>query len=316
MVGICCCLGIIIILIVAIVLYCCFSGNSFNNNGQFSFNSRNLFTNTSPDVELMQKALNIGPNHSGTIPSQLTDPAHIQLSNKIVALQGKPINKDLYNAITKPTTTATTAPTTKTAATTTATAPTMATSSPTITSIRNAAANAKAASTSNAGLNSTNFNSLYGNSSGSSFNAAYGPSTYGNISNGNSMMVPMEKIAAAEQELWMANKLSAGQVSMDILNYSGLDLLADTNIDYESYLSNMVIDKRLSSNHNSWVNEMLPWSGTAQSVDNIDEALTNSFSFVGFSRPQAIAQAPSALFQTEADASTFIGNYNPFNKIN
>jgi hypothetical protein len=78
----------------------------------------------------------------------------------------------------------------------------------------------------------------------------------------------------------------------------------------------MVIDKRLSSNHNSWVNEMLPWSGTAQSVDNIDEALTNSFSFVGFSRPQAIAQAPSALFQTEADASTFIGNYNPFNKIN
>ena len=104
--------------------------------------------------------------------------------------------------------------------------------------------------------------------------------------------------------------------SLDNLNYAGLDLLADTVIDYESYLDNMVIDERLLHNHSSWVNEMLPWSGTAQSVDNIDEALTNSFSFVGFSRPQSIAQDPSALFQTEADASTFIGNYNPFNKVN
>jgi hypothetical protein len=269
MIGFCCCLGIIIILIIAVLLYYCLNRKSLNN--QFLFN-KNLFTNdhTSPNVRLMQRALGI--ENAGTIPSQMNNPTHTQISNKIVALQGKPIDKNLYNILTSNTK-----------------SPSTNISSPIAAGIRNAAAAAKASNT----------------------------AVYGKISDGNSMMIPTEKIAAAEQELWMANRLSAGQVSLDNLNYAGLDNLnTNTNIDYESYLDNMVIDERLTKNHSNWVNEMLPWSGTAQTVDNIDEALTNSLPFVGFSRPQAIAQDPSALFQTEIGAADLIGNYNPFNKIN
>lgn len=272
--GICLWLGVIIVIIVAIILYCCFSSNPFNSpfNNPYSFN-KNFFTNnnTSEDVKLMNKYLGMDKN-PGIIPTQITNPSHIELANKISALQGKPINKTIYNKLTsqsKPDISSI-----KTAI-----------SSPVAAGIRNVTAATKAATQASAATAAVE----------------------------KSMSIPMEKIAAAEQELWMANRLSAGQVSLDNLNYAKLDIFADTIIDYDAYLDNMVIDERLSSNHSNWVNEMLPWSGTAQTVDNIDEALTNSLPFVGFSRPQAVAQDPSALFKTEIDASNLIGNYNPFN---
>lgn len=166
-----------------------------------------------------------------------------------------------------------------------------------------------------AGLaNTGTFNSLYGSSGNSPYNAAFNPTTntYGKISSGDVSTIPIEKIAAAEQELWMANWLSAGEVSLDNLDLVGIGIIAKPTIDYETFLDNLVIDERLLHNHSSWVNEMLPWSGTAKSVDNIDEAMANSLPFVGLRRPQAVVQSPDALFQTEIDASYLAGNA-PFN---
>lgn len=156
--------------------------------------------------------------------------------------------------------------------------------------------------------NASNFNSLYGNSTGNPFNATYGSNVYGNISDGNSMLIPMEKIADAEQELWMAYDLSAGQVALDNLDLAGLGLLAQPMLDYDSYLDSLVIDDRMLSNHSNWVNEMLPWAGTAQMVDTIDEALVNSLDWRGLRRPQAVTQDSNSLFQTEIGASDLIGH--------
>lgn len=130
---------------------------------------------------------------------------------------------------------------------------------------------------------------------------------------GNMDSIPMEKIKSAEQELWMANYLSTGQISLDNLNLYGLvGAQAAPTMNYNSYLDGFVADPRLVNNHSKWVNEMLPWSGTATTVDDLDEAMEASTKFTGLRRPQATYQSKNALFVTENDASTYTKNKKGF----
>jgi hypothetical protein len=109
--------------------------------------------------------------------------------------------------------------------------------------------------------------------------------------------------------MFMSDRLNSEEVGANISLGSGGDY--GPKGDYNSYVKSLVADERLQDNHNKWVNEMLPWSGTARNVDNIDEAMANSLSFVGLRRPQAILQSSDALFQTELDTSDLINN-KPF----
>jgi hypothetical protein len=117
------------------------------------------------------------------------------------------------------------------------------------------------------------------------------------------------RIATAEQEMFMADRLSNGETGIDSSLGSGGDF--GPKGDYESYVKSLVADERLQENHRKWVSEMMPWSGTAKMVDTIDEAMSNSLSFVGLRRPQAIVQGSDALFKTEIDATNLIDN-KPF----
>jgi len=132
--------------------------------------------------------------------------------------------------------------------------------------------------------------------------------TYGKISTGNSTSVSAGKIASAEQEMWMAGRFDGSIQMDDSLGSSASSNTATPSGDYNSYLEHLVADNRLRDNHSKWVNEMSPWSGTAQSVDNIDEAVSNSLSWQGLRRPQSIVQDSNALFKTEIDASDLINN--------
>ena len=131
--------------------------------------------------------------------------------------------------------------------------------------------------------------------------------TYGHISDGNSTSVSTGKIATAEQEMWMANRFSDGGIKMEKVGTAPADDGSPSD-DYDSYVQHLVIDNRMRDNHNKWTSEMLPWAGTAMSVDNIDEAVANSLPFQGLRRPQAIVQDSNALYKTEIDASDFINN--------
>lgn len=136
---------------------------------------------------------------------------------------------------------------------------------------------------------------------------------YNFIQHGNSEREQSSKlsgrIATAEQEMFMADRLSNEETGSGVpLGYGGE---YGPKGDYGSYVKSLVADERLQENHSKWVNEMLPWSGTARNVDNIDEAMANSISFIGLRRPQAIVQSSDALFQTELDASDLINN-KPF----
>jgi len=117
------------------------------------------------------------------------------------------------------------------------------------------------------------------------------------------------KISTAEQEMWMANR-NDPSVQMDnnlgsSINSSNTNL----NADYNSYINSLVVDDRTLDNHLKWANEMLPWSGTARTVDNMDEALSNSgINWLGLRRPQPIAQSNESLFVTELGPKDFINN--------
>ena len=99
-----------------------------------------------------------------------------------------------------------------------------------------------------------------------------------------------ERIADAENDQWFA-AMAADEESPD----------------YTGYLTDLVTDPRTRETHKQWVEEMKPWSGTAITVDNMDEAMEASTSFLGLRRPQAAPQY-NPYFVTELDPSTFKNN--------
>lgn len=78
-------------------------------------------------------------------------------------------------------------------------------------------------------------------------------------------------------------------------------------VDYASQLTDLITDDRIRSNHEKWVNEMKPWSGSPMSVDNMDEAMEATTDFIGLRRPQAVTQC-DPFFITERHTDTFAGN--------
>ena len=118
-----------------------------------------------------------------------------------------------------------------------------------------------------------------------------------------------EESSQAEQQQWLASYFDGS----DPQNNSGLgnDLPSSTKIpsgDYSSYILNLVADPRLQENQHKWAEEMSPWSGTAFSPDDLEEAIEADLKFVGLRRPQATSQGSDTLFLTEADPHHLIGN--------
>jgi hypothetical protein len=125
-----------------------------------------------------------------------------------------------------------------------------------------------------------------------------------NVINNNNLI--SGKISTAEQEMWLANRNDPSITIEKNLGSSYIN--TNPNADYSAYINSLVADNRMIDNHKKWVNEMIPWSGTARNVDNIEEALANSTNWLGLRRPQPIAQGPESLFITELGPTNFINN--------
>jgi hypothetical protein len=123
-----------------------------------------------------------------------------------------------------------------------------------------------------------------------------------------------EQLAEAEREQWFSAAEDAGaagfnpelsqEAHTDTMQYHS----AQPVIDYDSYITDLVVDPRTRSNHQRWAEEMKPWSGTAKTVDNIDEAMEASSDWIGLRRPQPVAQCGNSLQLTERDTSTYASN--------
>lgn len=115
------------------------------------------------------------------------------------------------------------------------------------------------------------------------------------------------KINSAAQELYMSNRNNSTEYR-DPNFGSSMMIESAPPSDYSNYLDNLMIDDRTLQNHLKWANEMAPWAGTPNTIDNLDEAMANSTPWVGLRRPQAIAQSSDALFITELGAKDLINN--------
>jgi len=120
-------------------------------------------------------------------------------------------------------------------------------------------------------------------------------------------LLPQQRSEKAEPSK-LEDDITKGEADM----YGGDD--ADTT-DYASYIANKVVDDKTRANHGRWVSEMKPWSKVAVAVDNMDEAIVEGISFVGFSRPSwtGMKFSGQGLTETEIDPATAhpVGN-KPF----
>ena len=121
-----------------------------------------------------------------------------------------------------------------------------------------------------------------------------------------------EAAANAEQELWTSGQADDGIQTFD--SEQAYDSQQDavryhqkTPASYDDRLASTVLDGRSVENHRKWVESVKPWSGTATTVDTVDEAMEASISFVGLQRPRPVAQH-NALQLTEIDYTHLMGN--------
>lgn len=121
-----------------------------------------------------------------------------------------------------------------------------------------------------------------------------------------------EAAATAEQELWTGAQADDGIQTFD--SEQAYDSQQDavryhqkTPASYDDRLASTVLDSRSVENHRKWVESVKPWSGTATTVDTVDEAMEASISFVGLQRPRPVAQH-NALQLTEIDYTHLMGN--------
>jgi hypothetical protein len=124
-----------------------------------------------------------------------------------------------------------------------------------------------------------------------------------------------EDVSEAERDLWYSAVDTTGSEKFNPENSS--DTAADTtryhetapDLDYGTYVTDLVSDPRTRDNHRRWVEEMKPWSGVAMKVDTLD--LEPYVDFRGLRRPQAVVQN-NPLQLTEIDTHDLAVNH-PFN---
>jgi hypothetical protein len=138
----------------------------------------------------------------------------------------------------------------------------------------------------------------------------YGKFGMGRYNHAGAYVTP-EQMAEAEREQWYAtsNMDNCATFNSELTN----DMSADTTqyhtsqpaINYDKYIVDLVADTRVKANHDKWLEEMQPWTGTTMKVDNLD--IEPYISFTGLRRPQAVVQY-NPMQITEADTWDLSGN--------
>lgn len=125
-----------------------------------------------------------------------------------------------------------------------------------------------------------------------------------------------QDVEKAMRESWFAAPFSdATTHNYDVdLGYSaGEDAMQyhqpEPGIDYDRYVTDLVVGPRMRENHSRWVQEMKPWSQGVLKVDTLE--VENYLPFTGLRRPQPVAQY-NPLQLTEVDTYDLARGANEF----
>lgn len=126
-------------------------------------------------------------------------------------------------------------------------------------------------------------------------------------------MVKPEDISSSERSMWFAaaEKDRIAPYNFEKMTDPGTDLLQSHEtalaLDYNSIITDLVVDPRTRENHEMWVNEMKGWSGTTtMKVDDLE--MENYINFTGLARPQAGVTIYNPMMLTEIDNSDLARN--------
>lgn len=135
----------------------------------------------------------------------------------------------------------------------------------------------------------------------------------------NGSYMSPERLAEAEQSAWAPYSASATP-HYDVMKgrYPGSDLTQQLGQyqegDWAQQISDLALDPRTREQHRKWVDEVGPYSQTAFSVDNLDEAVAMAQPRVGITAFRALtpAQSSCTLQLTELDAEQHAQQFKPF----
>lgn len=135
----------------------------------------------------------------------------------------------------------------------------------------------------------------------------------------NGSYISPERVAEAERNAWAPYSATATP-HYDVRKgtYAGNDLVQQMGHyqegDWAQQLSDLALDPRTREQHNQWVDEVGPFSQTAFSVDNLDEAVAMAQPRQGITafRSLAPAQSSSSLFVTELGPDDHAEHFKPF----
>ncbi len=128
-----------------------------------------------------------------------------------------------------------------------------------------------------------------------------------------------ERVAEAEHAQWVgvSNINKSSEFNTELSNDPQSDTMQyhtpQPTIDYGQYINDLVVDDRTKNNHKKFTKGLGNFTGTAMTVDNLDEAMEASVHFTGLRRPQSVKQR-NPLQLTEHDEGTY--KKNPKFKFN
>ena len=105
-----------------------------------------------------------------------------------------------------------------------------------------------------------------------------------------------------EQILNAQHEMSASNTFNHETAYDTQACTSGANMDYNEHITDLVVDPKTRQNHKAWAKEMRPYSGTARTVDNMDEAVEQGIHRTGLGRHQSVEQH-NPLQVTELDPS-------------
>ncbi len=102
-----------------------------------------------------------------------------------------------------------------------------------------------------------------------------------------------EQLTEAERQQWYATMAEdeSAQFNTELAQENFTDTLQYHSkapaMDYDGYVTDLVVEPRVKDNHKKWAKEMEPWSGGLRQVDDLD--MSNYVDYIGLRRPQAVA---------------------------
>lgn len=105
-----------------------------------------------------------------------------------------------------------------------------------------------------------------------------------------------DRLAQAEAEMYydLVNTINPGHFNTETIDECSKEISSyykpSEPFDNTAYLTDLIVDDRIKSNHLDWVSEVTPWAGTASIVGAAEFSAGDYINFQGLRRPRGVQQ--------------------------